>query len=99
MKKPQFVQKLQDDSIEQRTEEWYKRRTTMITASDCGVILGYNSKFTTTEDLLTGKLNNIRLDNVHLRHGNHYEPIAIDIFDQKRENLSDPFPFVAHLGA
>lgn len=83
MKKPNFVKTLQDNSIEQRTEEWYKKRTTMITASDCGTILGYNSKFTTSDDLLTNKLNNVRLDNVHLRHGNHYEPIAIDIFEQK----------------
>jgi putative phage-type endonuclease len=96
MKKPQFVQKLQDDSIEQRTEEWYKRRTTMITASDCGVILGYNSKFTTTEDLLTVKLNNVRLDNVHLRHGNHYEPIAIEIFEKKYEEKVWPVGLLTH---
>ena len=61
--RPFFVKTLQNNSIEQRTEEWYKKRTTMITASDCGTILGYNSKFTTSNDLLTNKLNNVRREN------------------------------------
>ncbi len=96
MKKPNFVKTLQDNSIEQRTEEWYKKRTTMITASDCGTILGYNSKFTTTDDLLIDKLSNVRLDNVHLRHGNHYEPIAIDIFEQKYKEKVWPVGLLIH---
>lgn len=82
MTKSRLISKLQKSSIEQRSEEWYKIRTKLITASDCGVILGYNT-LSSTNKLMTTKLNNVRFENIYTKHGQYYEPKAIEIFEKK----------------
>ena len=84
MGKSKFIQKLQDNSIEQRTDKWYKIRSKLITASDCGVLLGYNT-LSDPEQLISNKLGNDRFDNVYTRHGRHYEPLAIKLFEEKNK--------------
>ena len=80
-----FIKNLQNISIPQHSELWYNKRLKMITASDCGTILGYN-KYNNLDDLLKNKKDNIRIENEYTKHGNYYEPIAIKIF-QKKYNL------------
>ena len=48
----QFLQTY--DQIDQRTDEWYAIRKTIITATDAGTILGYN-RFSSKNDLLKKK--------------------------------------------
>jgi len=95
MKKTKFIQQLQNSSIKQRTEEWYKQRSKMITASDCGVILGYNY-FKNMNELLSSKLNDIKIDNIYMRHGNHYEPIAVEIFQKKMKETVFEIGLLVH---
>ncbi len=82
MTKSRLISKLQKASIEQRSEEWYKIRAKLITASDCGVILGYNT-LSNTNKLMTTKLHNVRFENIYTKHGQYYEPKAIEIFEKK----------------
>ena len=82
MTKSRLISRLQKSSIEQRSDEWYKVRQKLITASDCGVILGYNT-LSSTNKLITTKLNNVKFENVYTRHGQYYESKAIKIFEKK----------------
>ena len=84
MGKSKFIKNLQDNSIEQRTDKWYKVRSKLITASDCGVLLGYNT-LSDPEQIISNKLGNERFDNVYTRHGRHYEPLAIKLFEEKNK--------------
>ena len=51
------IRNLQKNSIKQRTGNWYKKRSKMITASDCGIVLGYNT-LSDCSSLIHSKLSN-----------------------------------------
>lgn len=91
----QLIKKLQKNSIPQHSKEWYNKRLTMITASDCGTILGYN-KYSNIDNLLNNKKNNIKIDNEYTKHGNYYEPIAIKIFEKKHNLKVYPIGLLIH---
>jgi len=76
------IRNLQKNSIKQRSDHWYKKRSKMITASDCGIVLGYNT-LSDCSSLIHSKLSNESFENIYTRHGTYYEPYAIKIFEQK----------------
>ena len=82
MTKSRLISKLQKNSIEQRSDESYKIRTKLITASDCGVLLGYNT-LSSTNQVISKKLTNEKFENIYTRHGQYYESKAIKIFEKK----------------
>ena len=70
--------------IQQRTEEWYRIRNNILTASDCASVLGINP-YKSRKQLLREKKGDIKpfIGNFITEHGVKYEPIAI----QKYESL------------
>jgi len=83
------VRKLRDfKQPEQRTEEWYNYRNTMITASDWATVLGKNSYSASNRDLLLQKVTGITKNFTApaVEWGKKYEPIANKIYE-KRNNV------------
>ena len=70
------------NQIEQRTDEWYSIRKTIISATDAGTILGYN-RFSSKNDLLKKKLQeeNIMIESPAISHGVFFEPIATKCYE------------------
>jgi putative phage-type endonuclease len=73
---------------EQRTEEWYNYRNTMITASDWATVLGKNSYSSSNRDLLLQKVTGItkNFSAPAVEWGKKYEPVANKIYE-KRNNV------------
>ena len=79
-----YQQFLQDyNQIEQRTDEWYAIRKTIISATDVGTILGYN-RFSSKTDLLKKKLSttDIMIESPAIDHGVFFEPIATKCYEK-----------------
>ena len=67
---------------EQRTKEWYDLREKYLTSSDLGAVLGLN-RYTSREDVLlkkSGKKKTFIDDDTAIKHGQHYEDEAIQMY-------------------
>lgn len=77
---PNVIRILNEYQIEQKSEEWYNRRSKLLTASDCGTVLGINP-YKTRKKLLQeklGKSKKLFKGNFITEHGHKFEPIAIE---------------------
>ncbi len=89
-----IIRNLQKRSIKQHTKEWFERRKLMVTASDCGSILDYDSY---RDNVLYNKLNDKgNISNVYTEHGTYYEPIAREIFENKTKLKVFPCGLIIH---
>ena len=91
---------------EQRTEEWFKMRENMLTASTAAQIIGKNPyPNNTPEDLIKEKVfGKIFEDNDYVHHGKKYEEIATKIYEniynvQVEEYGLIPHPKYDYIGA
>ena len=75
------INKLINNSIKQNTDDWYSRRTKMITASNAGCILNY-SNINSIDDLINQKKSGERIDNKYTKHGTYFEKHAKKYFEQ-----------------
>lgn len=77
----------QDVTEEQRTEEWYKKRYDLLTASDCASSLESNP-FQTKHQLLQKKTKPFTMTDYTknpidaIEHGIMYEPIALNLYQR-----------------
>ena len=79
-----YQQFLQDfKQVEQRTEEWFAIRKTIVSATDAGTILGYN-RFSSKTDLLKKKLSDddTMIESPAIDHGVFFEPIATKCYEE-----------------
>ena len=79
-----YQQFLQDfNQVEQRTEEWFAIRKTIVSATDAGTILGYN-RFSSKTDLLKKKLSDddTMIESPAIDHGVFFEPIATKCYEE-----------------
>lgn len=87
------VKKLQKlPIIEQKSEEWYKVRNDLITASDFAQALG-KGKFGTSDQILKKKVQPSAEDafsggNIFFAWGNMFEPVANDIYSKLHHNVT-----------
>ena len=73
---------LKKKQIKQLTDEWYKIRNNIITASDVGTILG-NNKYSSKRDVLIKKIKKKNFKGNYITNWGHkYEHIAIDLFSK-----------------
>ncbi len=72
----------------QRTEDWYKIRTTLLTASECASALNLN-KYCSKQDLIKKKLGLVESSggNAATAHGIKYEDEAADIYAARNPHL------------
>jgi putative phage-type endonuclease len=86
--------------IEQRSDEWYKIRNTLITASDMGQALGVG-KFGNVKDFYIKKCN-YEPDTfgtgymAPLEWGNKYEQVATNIYEIRQCTKVNPFGLIKH---
>ena len=82
---------------EQRSDEWYKMRSQMITASDFGSILGHN-KYSSAKQVLKTKcgLGKIFEGNIYTRWGQKYEPVVTEIYEFKNKEVVHEFGCLQH---
>jgi len=93
-----YQQFLQDyNQIEQRTDEWYAIRKTIISATDVGTILGYN-RFSSKTDLLKKKLSttDIMIESPAIDHGVFFEPIATKCYEKMIDTTVHDVGLVIH---
>lgn len=65
----------------QKSEEWLKQRSEMITASDIGAVLG-KSKYSSKNEVLKNKLfGRTYFSNQATKHGELYEPVATHFYE------------------
>ena len=79
-----YQQFLQDfNQVEQRTEEWFAIRKTIVSATDAGTILDYN-RFSSKTDLLKKKLSDddTMIESPAIDHGVFFEPIATKCYEE-----------------
>lgn len=86
--------------VEQRSEEWYRERDTMLTASDWGQALGVG-KFGTVRNLYEKKCNygdEKPFDDKcpPLAHGQLFEPVATEIYQMRYGCKVDEYGLVRH---
>lgn len=89
---------------EQKSQEWYEMRNTMLTASDWGTVLGENHYSNSTEVLKKKCGIDKFVTNAAMAWGNKYEYVAVQIYEY-RNNVSIlefgciRHPFISFLGA
>jgi putative phage-type endonuclease len=96
--KQNIVEKLRKIKLpEQRSDEWYKMRENMITASDFGSILG-NSKYNSSKSVLKQKcgLGKKFTGNEYTRWGVKYEEVATEIYRIKNNTKVIEFGCLQH---
>ena len=84
--------------VEQRSEEWYDLRQTLITASDFGQALGVG-KFGSTKDFFIKKVGYQEvkpLDSSILKHGVRYEPVATRFYEKLMNTTVHEFGLLRH---
>lgn len=92
-----IIKSLQNNSIKQHSKKWYSKRLGMITASDCGTILGYDESIgKCKDDIIKKKLSGNKINNVYTAHGNFYESIAQNIFQSKYKLKVFPIGLIIH---
>ena len=89
----------------QKSKEWFDMRNNMITASNCGTVIG-ECKHSTIKDLLIDKigLGEKFKENKFVYHGKKYEKIAIMIYENIYNSKVGEFglirhPTISYLGA
>lgn len=83
IKKEQKINHLIKNSIKALSDKWFSIRSSMISATDFGTILGINHS-NTVGDLLDKKIYNLRMvDNKYTLHGKKFEDQAIQILEKK----------------
>lgn len=81
---------------EQRTKEWYEMRSTKITASDGGTVLGMN-KYESQYSFILKKLGIIPFkSNAACYHGKKYEDVATMIYEYRMNVTTDEFGLIGH---
>mmetsp|Transcript_7218 Transcript_7218/g.14664 ORF Transcript_7218/g.14664 Transcript_7218/m.14664 type:complete len:303 (-) Transcript_7218:95-1003(-) len=82
---------------EQKSEEWFKRRNEMLTASDVSAALGTN-RYMSPEKLLNQKLGLVPpvTLNAALRHGLHLEPEARTLYEARTGERCVEFGLKTH---
>ena len=79
---PKVVELLKCEQWAQRTPEWYERRKTLITASDCAGAMGipafHGQRGDIRAELIKSKCFNVFKGNVFTRHGNDNEDMVRD---------------------
>lgn len=92
-KAKKVIKKLQKiQRIEQKSEEWYKVRNDLITASDFAQALG-KGKFGNADQILKKKVQPSSEDafsggNIFFAWGNMFEPVANDIYSKLHHNVT-----------
>lgn len=84
--------------VEQRSEEWYNLRQTLITASDFGQALGVG-KFGSVKDFFIKKVGYQEvkpLDSAILKHGVRYEPVATKFYEKLLNTTVHEFGLLRH---
>ena len=84
--------------VEQRSEEWYTLRQSLITASDYGQALG-KGKFGTKRDFYIKKCGYQEeppLDTSILKHGVRYEPVATRFYEKLLNTVVHEFGLIRH---
>lgn len=84
-------------SIPQRSPEWYTVRTTLVTGSEAGTVLGLNP-FQKPADLILEKLGLVPRfqGNDATRHGQAFEDEAIHLYEQRLQCRVQPFGLLIH---
>jgi len=90
-----FINQLKENSIKQQTEEWFQKRIGMVTGSVAGTICNYNS-YQTKEELIQAKVKDVRFNNIFTEHGNKYEDVAVELFEQKNNVKVEEIGLVVH---
>jgi putative phage-type endonuclease len=100
--KKQLAKLLKLPKVEQKTEEWYKMRQNMITASDFAQALG-DGKFGTVKQFYQKKCEPITTDdaansktNPFFKWGNMFEPVAIDVYSHMNNVVVHNFGLLQH---
>lgn len=96
----QLKKLLKVPKIEQKTEEWYKARENMISASDFAQALGFG-KFGTSNQLIQKKCDPpneaaFSLSNQFFKWGNMFESVAIDIYSHMNSVTVHSFGLLKH---
>lgn len=92
---------LQIGKIPQKSQEWYKIRNSMITASDWGQALG-EGKYGTEKELIKKKclpqdvLGHGFKENKFFRWGNMFEDVAIEIYSKEMNVKIHEFGLIQH---
>jgi putative phage-type endonuclease len=80
----------------QKSENWLKQRSEMITASDIGSVLGKN-KYSSKNDVLKNKLfGRTYFSNLATKHGELYEPIATYFYETIKNTHIYEFGCIPH---
>lgn len=85
----------------QKSEEWYRLRYGMITASDLAACLGCG-KFNTCADIVAKKSqpfsmeDHVSVSNPFFEWGNLFEPIAISIYEKMKDAVVHEFGLINH---
>lgn len=88
--------------VEQKSQEWYKMRENLITASDFAQALG-EGKFGSIEDIIKKKVRpcddekKFSLNNPFFKWGNLFEPVANDVYSLLHHNIKiHEFGLIGH---
>jgi putative phage-type endonuclease len=80
----------------QKSTQWLKQRSEMITASDIGAVLGKN-KYSSVKDVLKNKLvGRTFFSNQATKHGELFEPVAIHFYEQLKQTHIKEFGCIPH---
>ena len=85
----------------QRTDEWYKYRYNLLTASNIGKILGSDAKknsliFEKCQPLVLTDMNSYVNINSPMHWGNKYEPVSLMVYEQMYETKVEDFGCIKH---
>ena len=85
----------------QRTEEWYKYRYNLLTASNIGKVLGSVAKrnsliFEKCQPLILTDMNSYVNVNSPMHWGNKYEPVSLMVYEHMYETKVEDFGCIKH---
>ena len=85
----------------QRTDEWFKYRYNLLTASNIGKILGSDAKknsliFEKCQPLLLTDMNSYVNINSPMHWGNKYEPVSLMVYEYMYETKVEDFGCIKH---
>lgn len=88
----QLKKLLKIPKIEQKSQEWYKARNNLITASDFAQALG-EGKFGTQRQLIEKKVEVVASEQVQIKNpffewGNLFEPVACNVYSAMHDNIT-----------
>ncbi len=85
----------------QRTDEWYKYRYNLLTASNIGKVLGSDAKknsliFEKCQPLVLNDINSYVNVNSPMHWGNKYEPVSLMVYEHMYETKVEDFGCIKH---